>query len=91
MARVNAARDIFAALPGELDQQPEGGLLGAENGFHSSATFPADRRHLNDVAVRINRYYRGNTAIGEAHMINRTISIHQDLAALADNVLKLRQ
>ena len=43
MARVNAARDIYAALPGiwKLD----GRAFGAEDGLHASATLPADRCH----------------------------------------------
>jgi hypothetical protein len=72
MARVNAARDIFAALPGIC------------------AALPSDRCHLDDAAVRINRHHRDHTAIGEEYMVERTISVHQDLRAKAANLFKLR-
>ena len=90
MARVNAARDIFAAPPWDLDEKPHGGTFGAEDGLHSRATLPTDCCHLNDAAVRINRYYRDDTAVGEEDMIERTISIHQDLFAFAAYLFKLR-
>ena len=90
MARANVARDIFAAPPRNLDEKPNGGTLGAQDSLHGRATLPADRRHLNDTAVRINRHHRDDTAVGEEYMIERTISIHQDLRALAANLFKLR-
>jgi hypothetical protein len=33
--------------------------------LHAAAALPADRCHLNDTAVRINRHHRDDTAIGE--------------------------
>src|SRR5579864_1934489 len=39
----------------DLHEQPDGGNGGPEDGLHRSATLPADRRRLNDAAVRINR------------------------------------
>ena len=90
MARVNAARDIFAAPPWDLDEKPHGGTFGAEDGLHSRATLPTDRCHLNDTAVRINRHCRDDTAVGEEDMIERTISIRQDLFAFAAYLFKLR-
>ena len=54
------------------------------------ATLPTDRCHLNDAAVRINRHHRDDTAIGEEYMVERTISVHEDLPALAANLFKLR-
>jgi hypothetical protein len=65
-------------------------MSGAEEGLHTRATLPTDRCHLNDAAVRINRDHRDDTAFGEEHMVERTISVHKDLLALAANVFKLR-
>ena len=65
-------------------------MLGTEDCVYTRATLPADRRHLNDAAVRINRYHRDDTAIGEVYMVERTISVHKDLRPLAGNVFKLR-
>jgi hypothetical protein len=73
-----------------LDEKPDGGTLGAEDGLHTRATLPTDRCHLNDTAVRINRHHRDHTAIGEKDMVERTVSVHEDLLALAANVFKLR-
>jgi hypothetical protein len=58
--------------------------------LHSRATLPTDRCHLNDTAVRINRHRRDDTTVGEEYMIERTISIHQDLFAFAGYLFKLR-
>ena len=74
----------------DLDQKPDRGSLGAEEGLHTRATLPTDRCHLNDAAVRINRDHRDDTAIGEEDMVERTISVHENLPALAANVFKLR-
>ena len=76
MARVNAARDIFAAVPGNLDEKPDGGTFGAEDGLHSCATLPTNCRHFNDTAVRINRHHRDDTGFGEEYIVERTISVH---------------
>ncbi len=90
MARVNAARDIFAALPGIWTRSWTEESLGAEEGLHTGAALPSDRCHLNDAAVRINRHHRDDSAIGEEDMVERTIGVHQDLRALAANLFKLR-
>ena len=74
MARVNAARDIFCA-PRDLDEKPDGGGLGTDDGLHTRATLPPDRCHLNDTAVRINRHHRDDTAVGEEYMVERTIGV----------------
>src|SRR5271169_895639 len=76
--------------PGDLDEKPDGGALGTEDGLHTRAALPTDRRHLNDTAVRIDRHYRDDTAVREEYMVERTISIHQDLPAFATDLLKLR-
>jgi hypothetical protein len=73
-----------------LDEKPDGGALGTEDGLHTGATLPTDRCHLNDTAVRINRHRRDDPAIGEEYMVERTISVHEDLPALAANLFKLR-
>jgi hypothetical protein len=83
------ARHLCCA-PGDLDEKPDGGTLGTEDGLHSRATLPTDRCHLNDTAVRINRHHRDDTAVGEEYMVERTISVHKDLPAMAANVFKLR-
>jgi hypothetical protein len=72
-----------------LDEKPDGRTLGTENGLHTRATLPTDCCHLNDTAVRINRYHRDYTAVWEEHMVERTVGVHEDLLALAENVLKL--
>jgi hypothetical protein len=58
--------------------------------LHAAAALSSDRCHLNDAPVRINRYHRDHTAIGEKYMVERTISVHEDLRALAANLFKLR-
>jgi hypothetical protein len=73
-----------------LDEKPDGGTLGTEDGLHTSAALATDRCHLDDAAVRIDRYHRDDTAIGEVYVIERTISVHKDLPALAGNVFELR-
>ena len=90
MARVNAARDILAALPGICTRSWTEERLGAEDGLHTGAALPSDRCHLDDAAVSINRHHRDHTAIGEKYMVERTIGVHQDLRALAANLFKLR-
>jgi len=54
------------------------------------ATFPTDRCHLNDAAVSVKRHRRDNTDVGEEDMVQRTISVYQDLLALAANLFKFR-
>src|ERR1035438_7941401 len=83
------ARHLCRA-PRNLDEKPDGGALGAEDGLHTGATLPTDRCHLNDTAVRIDRHRRDRTAIGEEDMVERTVSVHEDLLALAANVLNVR-
>jgi hypothetical protein len=73
----------------DLDQKPDRGSLGAEEGLHTRAALPTNRCHLNDAAVRINRDHGDDAAIGEEDMVERTISVHQNLPALAANVFKL--
>ena len=74
----------------DLDEKPGGGTLGAQDGLHTGATLPADRCHFDDAAVRINRHHRDDTAIGKEYMVERTIRVHEDLLALAANMLELR-
>ena len=74
----------------DLDQKPDRGDLGAEEGLHTRATLPTDRCHLNDAAVRINRDHRDDAAFGEEDMVERTISVQENLLALAANVFKVR-
>lgn len=76
--------------PPDLDEKPDGRPLGTEDGLHRSATLPTDRCHLNDAAVRINRHYRDDTAVGKEYMVKRTISVHQDLPAVAAYLFNLR-
>jgi hypothetical protein len=72
-----------------LDEKPDGGSLGTEDGLHIRATLPTDRCHLDDTAVHINRHHRDDAAIGEEYMVERTISVHEDLPALAAYLFKL--
>jgi hypothetical protein len=76
MARVKAARDIFAAPPEDLNEKPDGGALGTEDGLHSRAPLLADPCRLNDTAVLINYHRRDDTAVGEEHTIEHTIHVH---------------
>jgi hypothetical protein len=66
------------------------GCLGAEESLHTCAPLPTDCSHLNDAAIRINRDHRDDTAVGEEDMVKRTISVHENLLALAANVFQLR-
>lgn len=68
MARVNAARHLCRAT-GNLDEKPDKGTLGAQNGLHRRATLPADRGHLDDAAVGINRHRRNDPVVGEENVI----------------------
>jgi hypothetical protein len=81
---------VVALISGDLDEKPDGRNFRAEDGLYSRATLPTDCCHLNDTAVRINRHRRDDTAVGEEYMIERTISIHQDLFAFAADLFKLR-
>jgi hypothetical protein len=80
----------LAAPPRDLDEKLDGGTLGAEDGLHPGATLPADRCHLDDAAVRVDRHHGDHAAIREEHVVERTISIHQHLPAVAGNAFKLR-
>jgi hypothetical protein len=48
----------------------------------------ADRCHLDDAAVRVNRYGRDHAAVGEEYMVERTINVDQDLLAFAADAFK---
>jgi hypothetical protein len=73
-----------------LDEKSDGRLPGTEDGLKTRATLPADGRHFNDIAVCINRHYRNNSVVREVDMVEGTISLHQDLFALAADLFKLR-
>jgi hypothetical protein len=83
------ARHLCCA-PRDLDEKPDGSTLGTEDGLYTRATLPTDCCHLNDTAVRINRYDRDYTAVWEEYMVERTVGVHEDLLALAANLFKLR-
>jgi hypothetical protein len=83
------ARHLCCA-PRDLDEKPDGRTLGTEDGLYTRATLPTDCCHLNDTAVRINRYHRDYTAVWEEYMVERTVGVHEDLLALAANLFKLR-
>jgi hypothetical protein len=83
------ARHLGCA-PRDLDEKPDGRNLGTEHSLHTGATLSADRCHLNDAAVRIDRDRRDDTAIWEEDMVERTVSVHEDLPAFACNLFKLR-
>jgi hypothetical protein len=72
-----------------LDEKSDGRFLGAEDGLKTRATLPADGRHFNDTAVGINRHYRNNPAVGEVDMVERTVSVHEDLFASAADLFKV--
>jgi hypothetical protein len=67
MARLKAARDIFAALPGIWTKR-----RAEEN---SCATLPADRCHLDCAAVGVNCHDGDDAAIQEKYTVERTIGI----------------
>ena len=90
MARVNAARDIFAALPGICTRSRTEEVVAPKTACTDVQPSLTDRCHLDDAAVRINRHHRDDTAVGEEYMVERTIGVHQDLPAFAANVFKLR-
>ena len=89
IARSNAARDIFAAPPGICTRSLADETLAAENGLNSGATFPANRRHLYDVAIGINCHHRDDPAFGKEDMIERTVRVQKYLLALAANKFKV--
>ena len=72
-----------------MNQEADRGSLGAEEGLNAGATFPPDRCHLDDAAVRINRDYGDDTTVRKEDMFKRTVSVHENLLALAANVFKL--
>jgi len=76
--------------PRDLNEKPHGGTGGTEDGLHRSAALPADRRRLDDGAIRIDRHHRDDTTVGEEYVVERTIRIHQDLLAFAANLFELR-
>lgn len=55
----------------DLNQQLDRGTLGTEDGLYTRAALPSDRCHLNDMAVRVNRKYRGDPPIGEEDIVER--------------------
>jgi hypothetical protein len=83
------ARHLCCA-PWDLNEKPDRGTLGTEDGLHGRAALPTDRCHLDDAAVGINRHRRDDTAVGEEYMVERTISVHEDLPAIAAYVFQLR-
>jgi hypothetical protein len=87
--REGRARHLGCAAR-DLNQKPDRGCFGAEEGLHTGAPLPTDRCHLDDAAVRINRDDRDDPAIGEEDMVERAVGVHENLSALAANVLKLR-
>src|SRR3979490_2322034 len=74
-----------------LNEEPSRGSLGTKDGLHSCATLPPNRCHLDDAAVRINRYNRHDPAVREIDVVERTIRIREDLLAQARNAGELRQ
>jgi hypothetical protein len=89
MARANAERDILAALPGSWTRSRTDDLLAPKTAW-TGASFSPDRRHLDYAAVRINRHYRDDTAVGEVHVVQRTIGVQENLLRLAADLFELR-
>ena len=89
MARVNAARDIFAALPGIWTKSLTDEVL-ARNIACTPLQPSRPMVAISDPAVFINCHHRNHTAIREEHVVKRTISVHEDLLAFARNVFELR-
>jgi hypothetical protein len=90
MANCECRARHLCCAPRDLDEIAGGGTLGTEGSLHSRTTLPTDRCHLDDAAICINRHHRDDTAVGEKYMVERTISVHQDLLAFAAYVFKLR-
>jgi len=85
----DAARDIFAAAPGIWTRSRTEEVLAPKTACTPvQPSLPTVA--INDTAVRINRHHRDDTAVGEEYMVERTISVHKDLPAMAANVFKLR-
>src|SRR6516162_5930942 len=76
--------------PGDLDEKPVEGTFGTDGGLHTRAPLSADRCHLDDTAVCINRHRRDHTAVREEYMVERTINVDQDLLAFAADPLERR-
>ncbi|HEY4931068.1 MAG TPA: hypothetical protein VII23_05815 [Terriglobales bacterium] len=90
MARINAARDIFAALPGIWTRSLAEELLAPKTACTPAQPSRPIVAISNDTAVRINRHHRDYTAVGEKYMVERTVSVGENLLALAANLFELR-
>src|SRR5260370_8242289 len=88
IARVNAARDIFAVLPGIWTRSRTEDVLAPKTAW--IAVQPSRPIVAISMMLRIDRDHRDDTAIGEEHMVERTIGVPQDLPALTANLLERR-
>jgi hypothetical protein len=79
----------FRCAPRNLDEQSDGGTLGAEDGLETRATLSADRCHFYDTAVFIDSDHRDDATIREKNIVERAIGVQQDLTVLAGNRFKL--
>jgi hypothetical protein len=75
---------------GDLNQETGGGTSDAEDSLHARATLTTNRCHLDRAAIRINRQDRYDTAVREEHVVERPVGVHEDLLAVAANLLQLR-
>src|SRR5262249_31538423 len=80
----------LCCAPWDLNPIPGGGPACAEHRLHARAALPPNRCHFNGAAVGMHRHHRDDTAIQEEDMIERTVSLRQDLLAAARDVFKIR-
>src|SRR5579862_104506 len=62
----------------------------SEGGLHAGTALPSDCCHLNEGAVRVHCQYRDDSAVGKEQMVERTVSVHEHLSALAADVFNIR-
>jgi hypothetical protein len=59
--------------------------------LETRATLSADRGHFDGTPVGIHRHHRDDTDVWKKNIIERAISVQQDLTRSAGNPFKLRQ
>jgi hypothetical protein len=62
-----------------LDKESHRGKRRAEDSSKAGAALSTNRRHLNDVAVRINRNDGKDAAIWKEDVMNRTIDVDENV------------
>ena len=72
-----------------LHQQARRGGLGAEHRLKPGAAFAADRGHLDDAAVGVDRHHRDYPAVWKIDVVERAVRVDEDLLAVALDKLEV--